>query len=730
MKIKCKAIKNTFKKDDFYYFIMRPINKLDLDLYEKDTFTLQGDLSFMKEGVEYELDMEFIKTDNFGAKYKLLSMPNIELEELTDESEFRFLCEITSENQVRNIQKNYPNFIRLILDGKEDEIDVNLIHNVKETRKNFLVREICKKFKYFIIKQNFSAYNLSNTDCRQLGTKYKSLEDIERALTDNPYYSLIEIVGRSFETVDKVILQERPELATSFQRTEHLILHVLNLNQYDGNTRINANEMFRYAKELAPECANLIKEVAINSELIFYDEVTKTTARMDTYIKEYYCAMFIAERLKNSTKLDIDYTKYCEVDGFKLTEQQTMLLKNFCGYSFSLLVGYSGSGKSSSIKALISLLEDNGLSYTLLAPTGTASARLSVCTGRKTSTMHRAICGRKEIISDVVIVDEFSFFGTEWTYTLISAIVNPNTRIVLCGDPAQLPPVMNGKAFDDIIESNRVPKIMLTQVFRYADGGILKVATDIRNGKQFLSNEPYQKFGNDYEFYQTDTPLEDAVYHYTKLIEKGIKPHDIMGLVPFNIGECGTLNINSQIQTVINPPKPNQYSLSMGIKNHEVFFRKGDYVLNTKNNYNALTLEQWEQLQNDNDLDRIDVANSVVYNGDTGYIRNVDEKKLVVEINEEFIVYEKFELQNLLLAYFISTHKSQGQQSKYVINITNPIHNKMLSRELLYVADSRSCGKHIELGDISTINKAIQIVNNNKRDTWLKDLLLKENENG
>ncbi|MGL5649881.1 MAG: ATP-dependent DNA helicase, partial [Clostridium sp.] len=428
--------------------------------------------------------------------------------------------------------------------------------------------------------------------------------------------------------------------------------------------------------------------------------------------------------IENSRPLGVDWKKYIVVDGFELTEQQQGLLENFCKYSFTILAGYSGTGKTSSVVALIKLLEDNGLSYTCLAPTGRAASRMKECIHRPTSTLHRALAGDRVITTDVVIVDEFSFFGVELMQMLIRGIANDNTRIVLCGDNAQLSSIGCGRVFDDILESNKVPMSLLTNVFRYANGGILKVATDIRNGQKFLGDEEVQKFGDDYTFIQSDSPLDEVIKQYSKLIDKGVKPHEIMCLSPFNIGELGTLNINSKLQAMFNPAKPNQVTLSFKHRGHDVFYRKGDLVINVKNNYKAIPLDSWNELQQNEELDEDDVRKTVVYNGDIGYIRSVDEKKVVVEINEELVVYEKFKLSDLLLARAISSHKSQGSQSKYVINITSPIHERMLSRELLYVADSRSCGKHIEIGDVGAINNAIDRQDSTSRITFLKELLI------
>lgn len=722
MKVRAKVVKKIFSKESFYIWALVPVGDTKIAVSHSGTFSLKGDLGYLVLNKEYDLDIEFVEMNKFGVTYKLLETPQVDLD-LDDDKEHALLCEITTPSQAEHVNKAYPSFIRMVLEGKEKEIDVNNIYNVKEKRKEFLIREIKHKLKFFAIKIQFPEYEFSVEDCKKLDEEYGSLDTIKQELDDKPYHNLIYVLQRGFESSDDTILSINPLLKESFQRTEHLIIEILNRNQYDGNTRMSAREMAYYAKQIAPECLSNMKQVAEESLIIFYDEDTNMISRMDTFVSEMEFADFVKDKVKNSTKLDINWTKYTTVDGFKLTEQQRVLLKNFCEYSFSMLVGYSGSGKSSSVSALIDLLEDNNLTYTLLAPTGKASQRLNEVTNRPTSTLHRALACDRMITTDVLIFDEFSFIGTEWASMLINGIDNTNIRIVLVGDNAQLNPISHGKVFDDLIESGSVPFTLLKQIFRYAEGGTLACATDIRNGKCFLTNESEQQFGDNYFFKQSDNPLIDVTETYMGLINKGIKPHEIMCLSPFNISELGTININSILQDSINPPKPNQIEHSIKVRGFDVRFRLGDYVINTKNNYKALTMEAWETLQYDSDLDADDVEKASIYNGDTGYIRSIDEKKLVVQFGEELIVYGKHELKNLLLAYSISTHKSQGSECPYVINITNSMHSSLLTRNLIYVASTRNSKEHYEIGNVSTFKEALEIEEAKDRDTWLKELL-------
>ena len=185
-------------------------------------------------------------------------------------------------------------------------------------------------------------------------------------------------------------------------------------------------------------------------------------SRMDTYMGEVRIKEFIKDKLDNSTKLDIDWDKYTQVDGFKMTETQSLALKNLVTYNFSVLAGFSGTGKSTSVQGLIALMEDNSLSYTLLCPTGKASMRLTEAVHRKSSTIHRKCLRDGEINSDVIIIDECSMIDLPTFTMLLSCITNPDCRVVMVGDNAQLMPVGVGCLFNDIINSNVVPTPIVT----------------------------------------------------------------------------------------------------------------------------------------------------------------------------------------------------------------------------------------------------------------------------
>lgn len=746
MKIKAKITRQVYANGNYRIFGCVPIGESrNIKLNQYGNFTIKGEYPYLTEGREYELVIEEMATDNYGTSYKVLDVPSLTMESLEDlsrDAKFEILMDCTSSSRIaNNILDAYPNFIELILTEGRESIDVSKIKGVGEAYLSAYARELNEKYKYYAFIQKYKMYELTISECKLLFDKYVTDKDIEKALESNPYKVLIQVVGRSYNRVDKMLCELKPELKDSDQRLEALMLEILRRNEVDGSTRLFGNTLFEVAKDPHEYGFNEdllrknLKRVAVESEDIYFDEETRDLARMDTYMAECNIFDFVMTKLHENNKLDIDYMKYASNDNFTLTEQQSQALKMFCEYPISLLVGYSGTGKTTTVKSLIDLCEDNGMSYTLLAPTGAASLRIEESTNRPSSTIHRK-CLSSEISTDVLIADEESMTDLETFWMMLKAIDNPKIRIVLVGDDAQLLPVGKGCVFSDMITSNMIPKTMLTEVFRYSSNGALFAATNIRQGKEFFDSDEDivkktsngVKIGDNYEFKNCPESeiLEKVKEEYLNLINKGVLPKDILVLSPFNVLDSGTYRINNEIQSEVNPPLANETTVNRKIKNVNITFRKGSRIINKQNDYDMLTLEAWEQMENDElgVLSEDDVPHTQVFNGQRGIVTSVDDKKLVAQFGEELLVFPKLKaMNNLLLGYSITAHASQGSEALYVISVVCPSHKKMLNRNLLYVADTRAKIKHLDIGDMDTFNSALKVDGIELRHTWLKSLL-------
>jgi ABC-type oligopeptide transport system ATPase subunit len=748
MRVKAFCSRTPCKNKDFRIHSWNLTEKNeDILLSEYGTFSTKGEYPFITEGKDYELELELISSSKkWGGTYKIISVPSIEsidFKELTREESFEILMECTSSEKIaNNILNAYPDFIDLVMTQGKDVIDTKKIHGVGDVYLTAYIRELTNKYKYYHLMQEFKEYMVDVTDCKRLVSYYKDLESISSALETNPYEVLIEILERSFNSADKLIMEIKPELKESLIRCEALLISVIEKNEEEGSTRLNANDLYFFIKDEYnfPELIPLIVPTVKSGSRIYYDEKSKDVAKMKTYQAEQYIAMFIREKDKNSTKLEFDCSKYTTVGEFEMSAKQGSMLNLFCENSFSMLVGFSGSGKTTSIQGIIKMLESEGLTYCLLAPTGKAAKRMSEATHRDASTIHRKVIRDKEIWNDVVIVDESSMVDLGTFTMLLKSIKNPYVRIILVGDPAQLLPVGIGCVFNDIINSGVVPMVMLDEIFRYNSSGSLYVATNVRQGEPFFDkNDPLVKnngkevkVGSNYRFIQSENIFDDVLREYTNLIKKGIKPKNILCLSPFNVGEEGSYNINNVIQSEINPPKPKESIMTKLVDRDrtQITFRLGDQILNKKNDYSALPYESWQMIQeNPNLLTEDDVPLTSIFNGQEGVIVDIDENKIIAQFDEELVVLSKMKVKDLLLSNCISVHSSQGSEAEYVINVVSPLHSRMLNRNLLYVADTRSKKSQIDIGDMDTYNAALLVDGNAERDTFLKELLLDEYRN-
>lgn len=430
----------------------------------------------------------------------------------------------------------------------------------------------------------------------------------------------------------------------------------------------------------------------------------------------------------------IDYTekgyKYC----FKVPSEHLLLRKN--NYTFIT----HNCGKTFVTKAVIDFCDDNHLSYTLLAPTGSASLRLKESTGRDAMTIHLKCLKDGAINTDVLLVDESSMVDLPTFNMMLNCIQNPDIRICLVGDKSQILPVGIGCVFADMINSKKVPLTELTKVFRYNDNGILYMATNTRQGRYCLEDKNVTHRNNDYTIGGTyhfsevggnnidEKILERVTDRYFKLLKKGVRQKDILILSAYNVGDCGVDRINNVIQAEVNPPSTAKKEFLIGKK---TIVRVGDRVINIKNDYKALTMECYEKLRNSNGmLSEEDLEDTTtIFNGQRGVAVDVldDGKALVCSFDNEIVVFTKMKAKNIKLAYAISYHKSQGQESPYVISVVTPNQSRLLNRNLLYVGQTRGKKEQFDIGSIEAMKNALSIDGVERRDTWLYDLLSEEN---
>lgn len=408
------------------------------------------------------------------------------------------------------------------------------------------------------------------------------------------------------------------------------------------------------------------------------------------------------------------FIKVWEKDNqIQLAQKQKEAIKACLHHGILVLTGGPGTGKTTVIKGILSILKAQGLKIRLAAPTGRAAKRLSETTGQKALTIHRLLEANNlaqddnlqlgfskdiddQLDADVIILDEVSMVDIVLMHHFLNAVPD-GCRIILVGDTDQLPAVGPGSVLKDIIRSQKIPAIRLDEIFRQAQTSMIIQNAHIINAGRLPD---IRKQYSDFVFYE----LNDDTSITQKILDLCTKdlPHegfdvlkDVQNLSPMHRFLCGVENLNLMLQEQLNPKK-NQDELKYSSQT----FRVGDKVMHIRNNYQKN-----------------------VFNGDIGFIQDINNEKLTVDYFDHIVTYEKNELNELTLAYASSVHKSQGSEYKVVIIPLSTSHYIMLQRNLLYTAITRAKQKVIIIGSKKALMTAIQSNRTQKRYTLLAERL-------
>lgn len=408
------------------------------------------------------------------------------------------------------------------------------------------------------------------------------------------------------------------------------------------------------------------------------------------------------------------FIKVWEKDNqIQLAQKQKEAIKACLHHGVLVLTGGPGTGKTTVIKGILSILKAQGLKIRLAAPTGRAAKRLSETTGQKALTIHRLLEANNlaqddnlqlgfskdiddQLDADVIILDEVSMVDIVLMHHFLNAVPD-GCRIILVGDTDQLPAVGPGSVLKDIIRSQKIPAIRLDEIFRQAQTSMIIQNAHIINAGRLPD---LRKQYSDFVFYE----LNDDTSITQKILDLCTKdlPHegfdvlkDVQVLSPMHRFLCGVENLNLMLQERLNPKK-NQDELKYSSQT----FRVGDKVMHIRNNYQKN-----------------------VFNGDIGFIQDINNEKLTVDYFDHIVTYEKNELNELTLAYASSVHKSQGSEYKVVIIPLSTSHYIMLQRNLLYTAITRAKQKGIIIGSKKALMTAIQSNRTQKRYTLLAERL-------
>ena len=717
----------------------------DIKLNKYQNVSVIGDFQSLIIDVEYRFKAIEEET-KYGISYKAF-IAERKIPTTIQEKE-KFLKEIAN-----TILAIYPDIVDKVMNNDLDDIDLDRLSGIGEKTFNKIKEKIIENFSLSALIVEYGGC-LSNSLLLKLLDKYKTIDNIRYKLQNEPYKTLCSLNRVGFKKADSILLsiddlneknrQQEIEpiikfdekLISSKQRCIEAILFLLKENESKGNTKANLMELRSECFKLVPEASDNF-ENAIIDDRIYYNSETLEIASKYTYQMEFHIAQKIKNNVYNQDNVwNIDTKKYRNTGDITLTDEQIETLNKLCKYNIVILEGKAGTGKTNTIKSILNMLSDNNKAYELLAPTGRAAKVMSKYTGRDASTIHREIAhnlfNNKDIPQDewdkiifsngVVIVDEFSMVDVYLFYKLLESIDFSTTKLLLIGDSSQIPSVGCGNLLNDFIESKVIPTTTLTRIFRYGEGGLMKVATDTRNSKPYLNNSMKNKmtsFGKgDYIFIDTNSEniTKNIVALYKKLLDKGFSVEDIQVLSAKNVGNSGSIELNNEIQKIANP----NYAKSKFMKVGDITYYIGDLVIQKQNNYKAKIDE--DDVEEDIEDDAEDSV-TFIANGESGIIEDIIDGEVIINFDGFRIKYTQSDMQLVKLGYAISIHSSQGGSARIIILCTPKSHTFMLNSNLLYTGLTRMRERCFHFGSINTINIAVKKKANLLRNTFMLQML-------
>lgn len=541
------------------------------------------------------------------------------------------------------------------------------------------------------------------------------------AVTEDPYRLAEDIWGIGFKTADQ-IAQNLGFAHNSINRIQAGILFMITQAIDNGHLYVEINELKQNTAELlslTPDETTLIKTAlhALHEShkivVITHEEKHYITRSQYFYIEKGVANILKALNTTTSHNFDLQeiYTKLRtgHYGSLSLSDNQQKGVMACLQHKATIITGGPGTGKTTLITCLLAILDAHHIPYKLTAPTGRAAKRMTESTKRHAVTIHRLLEFDPHIMqftrneknalnTTFLIVDEASMIDIFLAHALFKALPH-HAHIILLGDIDQLPSVGAGNVLHDLIASNVITCVRLTEIFRQAqDSLIITNAHRINQGELPLSHRDHGK--QDFIFIKEQDPAMVAEHLkkiYASMLPKyHIAHHNSIALVPMKRGIVGTQTLNQTLQTIIN--NTNQLSLA-----HVGFlFKVGDQVMQIRNNYDK-----------------------GVFNGDIGIIEHINsaERQLQIHYPEQRVLYEAHELDELILAYAISIHKSQGSEFDAVIVPLFMQHFTLLQRNLIYTAITRAKKLCIFIGQVKALAIAIKNDSHKKRITFLKEQL-------
>jgi exodeoxyribonuclease V alpha subunit len=717
--------------------------------------TVTGNFYFpLKPDVEYTVLAKENEHKTYGMQYVVLHVfEDVDFSKM--DNQIAFLKEFLSEQQIEDLYKVYEDPLSVI--AEHDVEKLVKVRNIGYKYAEAILRRFDSKRDLATIFIALDGLGLTSNFISKLMNTYKSASKVINIVKGKPYDLIFDIEGVGFKTADSIALKGGIE-PKSPDRIRGFIYYLLKTKAEEGNSFLYASELteeifteFGGKNEILEnyydEDGNIIgnniskaMEQLVSSGLVVKEEEGEKLYRK-VYLKQYYeLEQAIATHLKrlllapNNFKYnnwEEEIKKQEEAQGWNFTNEQKDGIKLGLDKQVCFITGLGGTGKSSLVSGILSVLRHYNFAQCSLS--GKAAARLKEVTGKDGSTIHRLLGYRpglgfsfnkdNPLHYDIIIVDEVSLIGGEIFLSLLEAIPN-GAKLFILGDMGQLESIGCMNLAADLYHSDIVPKKELTIIHRQAQkSGIITSSHAVRRGEQL--------FNSSFEGTQVIGELQDMIIdvvdkdkimattlnyfeEYYQKVNENIMDIQLISPVKERGDSC-VYCLNQEIQSRINPQRINEREIVINLSEDKSFcIRKNDKVLCTKNIYGIKTTEQTE---------------TDIFNGWTGIVKKITEDNQVViyfPLAEEEVILNSGEIyESITLGYAITCHKMQGASAKVIIGVldfsTPP---KMLTKELLYTMITRAEKMGIIIGQNRAIAKAIENSGISNKKTFLQDLLV------
>lgn len=577
----------------------------------------------------------------------------------------------------------------------------------------------------------FNTYGIDSAESLKIYGCYG--QNAIESIRENPYRLSAPEVGLDFQRVDA--LAGRINSAYSVvDRAKSGLEYILRHNLLNGHTCLPKEKLFKVAAALLEMPHTAVEDAC--AELLAESRVCETRIGAETYIalSEYENSeQYIANRLQmictfpifSQKPVDSEIDAIEKQQGIQYAERQKLAIRLAAENGILLLTGGPGTGKTTTVNAIIQILENRGLSVRLTAPTGRAAKRLQELCRREAQTIHRLlevtftgeqdkpVFGRNEsnpLPCDVLIVDEMSMVDVKLFEAILKGL-KLSCKLILVGDADQLPSVSAGNVLYDLIHAGKFPCVQLNEIFRQAQQSLI-----VTNAHRIIGGEMPDLAQKDKDFFfipaaghQVPRTVAELccnrlpkAYGYSVL-------HDIQILCPTKVTDCGTIALNNRIQTLFNGddalPK-------ITLKGYTL--RLGDKVMMMKNNYEVL----WQNADGE--------TGSGVFNGDIGILCEIRaaEQMVKVQFEDRVATFTGDEILLLELAYAVTVHKSQGCEFPCVVLPLFATPDKLRYRNLLYTAVTRAKERLILVGSEAVLRQMVENNRKNLRYSGLRDKLM------